>query len=379
MVAMRDSKNLLGHAPPDGPPGLEGFVRRYADAVGGTWEEVEPQVYDLLLPPAPPGERVGVDTVARIAFDPEALPENPGAQLASLGTPLVNGMTREARRRGRLARLHAVGLNESPRDLTSQLQRAVKVPEGCELRLELGATLDFPQAVFWFQASFSADQKEEEIIPVAVDLHHSREVRHLPLLLDRSRLSEEAAGKLRSARHASLSSGYRLARDRVTRSLSSMANARERELGQELERQVARMTRYYADLRGEMEESLGRRAARAEDVSRIRDRLTAIDQEERYRMSEVRRRGVLRVRLELLNVLVVHQPKVMLHAALASPGRSPGRLEVVWDPLLGSVEAADCPACRRPGFSFALDRMSRVVCPACAGPSAAGGHRAARP
>src|SRR5688572_23142169 len=163
-VGMRDSKNLLGHVLSEGPPGLEGFVRRYADAAGGTWEEVEPQVYDLLLPHAPPGRGAGADTVVRIAFDPEALPENPGAQLASLGTPLVNVMTREARRRGRLARLHAVGLNESPRDLASHLHRAVKVPEGCELRLELGTTLDFPQSVFWFQASFSADQKEEEII-----------------------------------------------------------------------------------------------------------------------------------------------------------------------------------------------------------------------
>ena len=376
-MGMRDSKKLLGCALSDDPPGLEGFVRRYADAAGGTWEQVEPQVYDLLLPGYAPGR--STDRVVRIVFDPEALPENTGAQLASLGTPLVNDMMRHARDRGRFARLHAVGLNESPRDLSNQLRRAVKVPDGCELGLEIGATLYFPQAIFWFQATFTAEQKEEEIIPVAVDLHHSREVRHLALLLDRSRLSEEPAGKLRSARHASLSRGYCLARDRVSRSLSSMANARERELGQELERQVARMTRYYADLRGEMEESLERRAARAEDITRIRERLAAIDQEERFRMSEVRRRSSLRVRLELLSLLVVHQPKVMLHATLTSPGRSPGRLEMVWDPLLGSVEAADCPACRRPGFSFALDRMSRVVCPACAGPSAGGGHRAARP
>ena len=29
---------------------LEGFVRDYVDVTGGAWDEIEPQVYDLLLP-----------------------------------------------------------------------------------------------------------------------------------------------------------------------------------------------------------------------------------------------------------------------------------------------------------------------------------------
>ena len=37
--------------------------------------------------------------------------------------------------------------------------------------------LHFTQAAFWFQAEFVSDQKEQEIVPVAMDLHHGREVR----------------------------------------------------------------------------------------------------------------------------------------------------------------------------------------------------------
>ena len=31
---------------------LEEFLRAYAEVVGGVWDEVEPQVYDLMLPAA---------------------------------------------------------------------------------------------------------------------------------------------------------------------------------------------------------------------------------------------------------------------------------------------------------------------------------------
>ena len=45
---------------------------------------IEPEVYDVLLPGTGSG---GADESLRIAFDPEALPEHPGAQLASFGVP----------------------------------------------------------------------------------------------------------------------------------------------------------------------------------------------------------------------------------------------------------------------------------------------------
>jgi hypothetical protein len=61
------------------PSPLEGFVRDYIEATEGVWDEIEPQVYDVLLPAGAGGAEGGV---VRIAFDPEALPEHPGAQLA---------------------------------------------------------------------------------------------------------------------------------------------------------------------------------------------------------------------------------------------------------------------------------------------------------
>src|SRR5207249_9848328 len=87
-------------APMDSHSPLEDFLRDYVDVTGGMWEEVEPQVYDLLLPsPVTTGDLAGRE-VLRIAFDPEAIPEHPGAQLASFGTPLVTSLLADAVARG---------------------------------------------------------------------------------------------------------------------------------------------------------------------------------------------------------------------------------------------------------------------------------------
>src|SRR3954469_16265492 len=140
---------------------LEAFLRDYAEVVGGLWEEVEPQVYDLMLPA--PGE----PEVVRVAFDPEALPEHPGAQLASFGTPLVDRLLADAVRCGRRAELYLVGLNLAPQNLAGRIGRALTLSSGLELRVGRVRPLHFPQAVFWFEATFVSDQKEQELLPVA--------------------------------------------------------------------------------------------------------------------------------------------------------------------------------------------------------------------
>ena len=38
--------------------------------------------------------------------------------------------------------------------------------------------------VFWFQVSLVSDEKEQSLLPVALDLHSGREVRHADKLLE---------------------------------------------------------------------------------------------------------------------------------------------------------------------------------------------------
>ncbi len=252
---------------------LEAFLRDYAEVSGGLWDEVEPQVYDLMLPNREP-------EVVRVAFDPEALPEHPGAQIASFGTPLVDRLLADAVERGRHARLYFTGLGTSAQGVASRVARALTVPEGSSLRIDQARAMHFPQAVSWFQATFISDQKEQDLLPVAIDLHHGRQVRHLDRLLDRAHLAEEPWTPLPEARHAGLAAAYPIARDRVVRTLAALANTRARELGERLNRQVERMRKYYADLREEVEEQAERARNRSEDEAKFASRREALDREE---------------------------------------------------------------------------------------------------
>jgi hypothetical protein len=361
---------------PEAQAPLESFLRDYADISGGLWDEVEPQVYDLILPQ-------GTDVV-RVAFDPEALAEHPGAQLASYGTPLVDRLLADAVTRGRNAELFLVGLNVAPQaqDLAGRAARALTLPEGSTLRIGRARALHFPQAVFWFEATFLSDQKEQELLPVAIDLHYGRQVRHLERLLDRTHLAQEPWTPLPEARHPGLEATYPIARDRVVRTLAALANTRARELGDRLGRQVARMRRYYGDLAAEVDEQAERARHRGEDLAKFASRREALQREEQLRVGELRQKSMLKVHLRLINLLKIHQPKLLLQAAVHPAGTGPGPgvvpLELVWDPLVEGFEAVPCPGCGQPTFVLLSSRPGTLACSACASKPPAAGRQGRR-
>ncbi|MFV2069427.1 MAG: hypothetical protein ACC645_20885, partial [Pirellulales bacterium] len=147
---------------------LEAFVRDYMDVTGGLWDEVEPQVYDLLLPAGALVDGAADRDVVRVAFDPEAVQEHPGSQLAGFGTPLVDQMLKDAARLGRFARAYIGELNLAPQNLLAKVLRALTLADGLKLEMESVRALDFPQAVFWFEVTFVSDQKESYVLPVAM-------------------------------------------------------------------------------------------------------------------------------------------------------------------------------------------------------------------
>ena len=170
------------------------------------------------------------------------------------------------------------------------------------------------------------------------------------------------------APHAGLRTAYPIARDRVTRTLSALANTYHRELHTRLDRQLERITGYYGDLRAEVEEQLQKARNRDSDTAKFSARLEALTREEQLQSAELRRKSQLKVNLRLLNLLVIQQPKLLLQTAVTSEGKASGinRLEWVWDPLVEAIEAAVCPECGHPTFEFEVTRQGKLVCTACA-------------
>lgn len=354
---------------------LELFLRDYLESVGGAWDEVEPQVYDLMLPRQTSSIDVAESdpTFLRVTFDPEALADHPQAQLASLGTPLLDQMLLDSIERARLIELHLVGLNLQPHQLPARVARTLSLDESLRLEIRSVRPLDFPQIVFWFEATFTADQREQEIVPLAIDLHYGRQVRHLDELLDRRRLTESPPVLLPEAAGITRAAAYFAAREQAVRTVSSLANTRARELSERLEKQVARMNRYYDDLLQELNEQSARSASRGgEPDAKFQSRRQTLASERELRIAELRRKNSLTARMRLLNALVVHQPKLEVQSAVveAGPIRAGARpfpphpLSLVWDPLMESLEPLRCPTCGRPTFEL-IRRQSGLICGNC--------------
>ncbi|MFV2067074.1 MAG: hypothetical protein ACC645_08845, partial [Pirellulales bacterium] len=192
-----------------------------------------------------------------------------------------------------------------------------------------------------------------------------RQVRHLEDLLRKDRLSDEPSWLLPQIKRCRLSEAYPLARAEVVRTLGALAGARRRELSERVDHQVTRMTRYYGDLRSELNALVERAKARGDNPSKYAGRVAAIDREERLRVTELRQQSTLRIELRLANLLIVHQPKLLLGGILSVVQRRSEPLPLVWDPLLGMLEAIPCPGCFCPSYDLQVNARSQIGCPAC--------------
>ena len=343
---------------------LELFIREYLDKTGGVWEEVEPQLYDVVLPEGAelPAGRGSENGILKLAFDPEALPEHPTSQLASFGTPLVDRLLHDAIQRGRAGQFYIVGMNLQPHDLLGRVRRSLNLGSA-SIQIERMRGLFFPQVVFWFQAAFASDQKEQIILPIAIDLHYGREVRHIDRLLEPAQLAERPSPPLPPARSLKLLTGYQLARAQILRSVAAMANSRGRELSERCDSQVIRLRRYYADLRDELEEQ----KKRAECGRSLRAACrTAGHPGSRGAIADwrIEAKEPSSCRSAFAQLLRIEQPKLLLTIAVTAEACAPGKLEVVWDPLVEGVEAVSCPRCGKPSYEFALNK-SEVGCEMC--------------
>ncbi len=325
---------------PEERSALEQFVLDCCEHTGGVWEQIEPQVYDLLLEDAP----------QRVCFDSEALAEHDGAQLATLGAPVVDQLLDHARTRGAYTVLYADGLNAYPHDLASRLAAAF-VPTGTRRLLPQSARrCFFPVANFRFVATFTSDEKEQAPLEVTIDLHSLREVRHLHRLRTSARLSGIPAEPLPEAPHHSASTALHAAAQQACRSLGTMINQRRREMGDRTERQIDRMHRYYTRMVEELlDQPLRGDPATAEP--RRQSRIDAITRERALRVSELRRKSALRVQLSLSRVLIVHLPKILVRCTLSD---RPGSVICpIFDLLTDAFEPLATPGTGGPTFDLA--------------------------
>ena len=217
---------------------------------------------------------------------------------------------------------------------------------------------------FNFRATFLSDEKQEQIVSAVFDVQNGYAVRsreHLDRLA--SSETETAFPRLPVAQprwpgagdalapitwQALLARAGREAEILLANRLTGLQTRSQRFL--ELDR--ARLEDYYDSL----EQDLKQRLARAEGDERrasIESKIEALQAERSAKLADTLARHQIRVELELINLLLIVQPKIVLPVSIANRRATINRF-AVWDPLLHSLEPLVCDHCGQPGVELHL-------------------------
>src|ERR1700677_3771804 len=99
---------------------LEELTIGYIRSTNGDYEQVEPQVYDIVLPdPIVQQLQLPISNgLCRVTFDTEALADHPHAQLLAFGHPTLDQIFSLAHQQGSVGRIYLTGFNLQPHQLT---------------------------------------------------------------------------------------------------------------------------------------------------------------------------------------------------------------------------------------------------------------------
>ncbi len=151
--------------------------------------------------------------------------------------------------------------------------------------------------------------------------------------------------------NALLSRAEHAVREDMADTLHNLQTRMERHLA--LDR--ARIADYYDDLERDMRrrrDNLG--AGEAEQRrSSAEEKLTALQAERQAKLEDVAGRYQMRLELELVNILLIEQPKILLPITISNRTADITRV-VVWDPLVHRMEPLVCDVCGLPGRGLHL-------------------------
>lgn len=342
---------------------LGDFILNYCRRAGALIEPTAEGVYDVLLPDALAAQW-RMPALQRFAFEETA--PSPGAMHLSYGHPLVEQMAGAAQSEPLCALLHINQIRLEKHGLVELAREAVALPNArlVEAPRQTEARVTSHYVRFNFKAALITDEKREQLVSVMMDAQAGHVVKELARVEEMVPLEAEPAFKnltlapprwhkeknplARAVLQELLERATRAALDHLSPVIDSLQHHAARYL--ELDR--ARLGEYY----DQIERDLRRRAGRATDDGKraaVESKLAAAQAERQAKLADVEAKYKLRAELELVNVLVIAQPKIIRVVQIENRTTTIHRT-VVWDPLLHRVEPLVCDACGQPSLRLFL-------------------------
>jgi hypothetical protein len=318
---------------------LEHFVGSYLEQVGGVWEALEPQLYLSLLPSEVARRLELAREELLLAFDPEALEDHPEAQFIALGNPLLDRILADAQHLGQVARLFLSGFDLYPHGLERQVEETL----GIKPLKVTSRPLSFSYLWFWFRATLVSDEKEQDLLPVVLDLSTGNRANHLAEVLDRFPKLDQPSFPYPEAPRIPLQQAYERAAKAAEQAAMKLAKPRKAALDGRVLTEMKRANSYFATLRSELAERRAKAEKKGDDLTRFAAQAQTLALEEQARLRELDTKRQLELQLSLINLLWVEQPKLLLEISLKGETR-----QAVWDPAIRRISEAprkEGPAC----------------------------------
>lgn len=346
---------------------IEELTMKYILSVEGDYEQVEPQVYDVVLSDSI-AKRLDMpisNEMYRVTFDPEALTDHPDAQLLIFGHPTLDHIFSMAHEQGAVGRIFLSGFNLEPYQLLLKLRQQLAIDK--ELKVEFGIprVLHFTLWFYWFQATFICDEKIQHLFEVGVDQYYGRLTRHFQEILKSAEITTTPIVPYPDVVGITPIKAYSLARSETIIRLKSVIRNYKAKLEAHLNRESDQITKYFDNMAAEIDGQKKKMLDLDKDDGVIQQKKRSLELEKQARLIELKRKMTLKVDLKLMNFLSVTLPKILTPLKLTSKRHLSTDLFVVWNPLTETVEPISCPYCGNPTLELIQSSQSVIHCGLC--------------
>ena len=367
---------------------LSKFVLDYLEEAGGVAMPPEFGIYDVLLPEELAAKLALADYV-RLTFTAPGQPESTAPQQAptdvvqlNITHTLVERMAQTLTQQPANAQSYIHGVRIDKRGLATLARTHYPLPNARidEVAKSQEEASQHHYLLCNFKVTLVSEEKQEELVAIVMDVQAGHVVTDTTILQQLAIIDPEPTYLgLPIAQPRWSSTGDALA----PATLQALLPRAEAALRQQLAPQVAtlttRMDRHLlldlariGDYYEEMTTDLERRRSRlaAEDQERRQgfdEKLAMLAAERAAKLADAQSRYKLRVEMQLLNVLLVTQPKVTLPVTISNRTATITRT-VVWDPLTRRLEALVCDVCGQPGEGLHLCTGGHLAHTACLAP-----------
>ena len=336
------------------------FIVGCIERAGGAAEPRGSDRIDALLPAAL--ELGGGEREVVLALAPVALGQESPAELATIGSPLLDSLIAHAAARGTTSLGHLTPERLKRKGLREEVERTLLFSNGRVRYDESDPDVRCSYSVqFNFKVSFLSDERRERCYVIPVNLWSNQVnlalVEHLA-----AATADERPAALADAPSVPVSQAYATAQLALRRLVGEEIARHQDRSRKRFGVEYLRISDYYAQVTRELE---SRRRDGDEDRTRVLEgKLEAARAERERKLRELGEKYRLRLHARLTSARLLAQPKTFFRL-LIDRGATTRTLTLAYDSLLGRLEPPVCEACHAETTRVHVSAQARLLCAGC--------------